>query len=206
MSTKVKAPIRLTRTEQRAANRAALIGAARAAVADGGYDAMQLEDVAARVRLTKGAVYSIFGSKLDLLVAVLEDLNASVQPLIDLISAYPLSVPVEDMIERSWEEMMRGVVLGDSLMLEADLMSLVVRNEKVRDRLRELNRNSYAMLDPAFIGHPTRSGHICTEDDSRHLSRMLVTLFRGMSVGTLVDGSPPDPELVRRTLLALVPQ
>ncbi|HET6509675.1 MAG TPA: TetR/AcrR family transcriptional regulator [Baekduia sp.] len=63
---------RLSRIETQEANRRALLDATREVVAVGGA-AIRLEVVAERAGLTTGAIYSIFGSKSDLLVALLAD-------------------------------------------------------------------------------------------------------------------------------------
>ncbi|TCO62720.1 TetR/AcrR family transcriptional regulator [Actinocrispum wychmicini] len=77
----------MRRTEARQRNREALIDAALAEVAAHGYRATRLEDLADRAGLTTGAVYSIFGSKRELLAAAMERLVAefenAVAPLAD---------------------------------------------------------------------------------------------------------------------------
>ncbi|GAB4588036.1 TetR family transcriptional regulator [Nocardia sp. IFM 10818] len=67
--------MRLTRAEARQRNRAALIEAAIAEMAAKGYAAARLEDIAERADVTTGAVYSIFGSKQQLLAATVEQVG-----------------------------------------------------------------------------------------------------------------------------------
>jgi AcrR family transcriptional regulator len=63
---------RLTRQERKTQTRERLIDAAAAVFAEHGFEAATLDEVAAAAGYTKGAVYSNFTSKTDLLIALLE--------------------------------------------------------------------------------------------------------------------------------------
>lgn len=62
-----------TRAEQTAARRRGLIRAATELAAEGGYDAVQMRDVAARAGVALGTLYRHFASKDALLIAALAD-------------------------------------------------------------------------------------------------------------------------------------
>lgn len=62
-----------TRAEQTAARRQGLIRAATELAAEGGYDAVQMRDVAARAGVALGTLYRHFASKDALLIAALAD-------------------------------------------------------------------------------------------------------------------------------------
>jgi AcrR family transcriptional regulator len=64
--------VRLTRSQQTAATREDLLAAARRVFADRGYHAASLDEVAREAGYTKGAVYSAFGAKGRLFLAVYE--------------------------------------------------------------------------------------------------------------------------------------
>jgi AcrR family transcriptional regulator len=64
--------VRLSRDEQTAATREDLLQAARRVFADRGYHAASLDEVAREAGYTKGAVYSAFGAKGKLFLAVYE--------------------------------------------------------------------------------------------------------------------------------------
>src|SRR3954451_4005791 len=63
---------RTPRQERRAQTRAALLDAAEHLWAERGIRGASLDEIAARAGLTKGAVYSNFASKSDLVLALLE--------------------------------------------------------------------------------------------------------------------------------------
>jgi len=61
---------RRTRAEQRELTRAALLDAAAAAFAEHGVDGASIDDIAARAGFSRGAFYSNFDDKTDLLIAL----------------------------------------------------------------------------------------------------------------------------------------
>ncbi len=70
-------PERLTRQEQKAQTRDRLLDAAAELFAERGIEAASLDEIAAAAGYTKGAVYSNFSSKTDLVIALLERRIAS---------------------------------------------------------------------------------------------------------------------------------
>ncbi|MFD4669805.1 TetR/AcrR family transcriptional regulator [Lentzea sp. NPDC058450] len=75
--------VRLTRVEQQARTRAAVLAAAREEFAEHGFGPARVDRIAERAELTRGAVYSNFPSKRALYLAVLIDLvgKGSGEPL-----------------------------------------------------------------------------------------------------------------------------
>jgi AcrR family transcriptional regulator len=63
---------RLTRPERKSQTRTKLLEAAASVFAELGFEKATLDEVAAAAGLTKGAVYSNFASKTDLLIALIE--------------------------------------------------------------------------------------------------------------------------------------
>ncbi len=68
------ATVRLTRAERSAQTRGELLDAAQRRFFDAGYHATTLDDVADDAGYTKGAVYSTFGSKAGLFLALFDDI------------------------------------------------------------------------------------------------------------------------------------
>jgi AcrR family transcriptional regulator len=69
----VEKPKRMTRAEQRARTRAALIDAAGRVIADRGFHGASIEAITAEAGYTGGAFYSNFDSKEELFAALLEE-------------------------------------------------------------------------------------------------------------------------------------
>ena len=68
----VALPPRRTRAEQKQQTRDALIAAALVAFSRDGYNRASLDSVAGQAGFSKGAVYSNFGSKAELFLAVMD--------------------------------------------------------------------------------------------------------------------------------------
>lgn len=76
--------MRLTRAEAKAANRTALLDAARLLVGQNGAS-VSVDAIASAAGLTTGAIYSIFGSKNDLLVTLITENLARIHGFLDRI-------------------------------------------------------------------------------------------------------------------------
>jgi AcrR family transcriptional regulator len=63
--------------ERTEATRGAIVDAARGLFADAGYEATTIEDIARRAGVSKGALYHHYVDKVDVLVAVYEDLEVA---------------------------------------------------------------------------------------------------------------------------------
>ena len=69
--------MRLTREQQKVATRAALVDAARSVFARRGFQAATVEEIAAEAGFSTGAVYSNFGGKDELVLAVVDETIAA---------------------------------------------------------------------------------------------------------------------------------
>jgi AcrR family transcriptional regulator len=89
----------MSREEQAAATRAALIGAARSLFAERGYADVGTEEIVRRARVTRGALYHHFEDKRDLFRAVHEQLERElVEQIVRLIAG----------IDDPWELIVSG--------------------------------------------------------------------------------------------------
>ncbi len=126
-------PRRLTRGEQRSRTRSRLIGAAARVFARRGFEGASLSEIADEAGFTKGAVYSNFASKEDLLLTVLEE--HLVHRLDDVRSAFAETGSLDDVRAG-------GTTLARIADVDADLWVLFVefwtrasRDPRVRQRL-----------------------------------------------------------------------
>ncbi len=73
--------------ERRARTRRQLLDAARAAFAERGFDGGSLDAIAATAGLSKGAVYAHFPTKLDLYLAVIDEVLSEARQRVDAVAA-----------------------------------------------------------------------------------------------------------------------
>jgi len=124
------------RAEAKAANRRALLDAAIALIARDGAGA-RLDAIADAAGLTTGAIYSIFGSKNDLLVAVLADEISRVDTAID---GYDPALPLDAVIDRyvqTWIATYSGYSKTQAA-FELHLLLSAVESDDLRLRLTEM--------------------------------------------------------------------
>jgi AcrR family transcriptional regulator len=127
---------RLTRTETQEANRRALLDATREVVAVGGA-AIRLEVVAERAGLTTGAIYSIFGSKRDLLVALLTDelARADATGPLEADPALTLAEVITRYVE-TWQSTYAGPSKGTTA-FELQVLLSALEDERLLAQLKE---------------------------------------------------------------------
>ena len=126
----------MRRAEAKAANRRALLDAATALIARDGAGA-RLDAIADAAGLTTGAIYSIFGSKNDLLVAVLADEISRVDVAID---GYDPALPLDAVIDRyvhTWIATYSGYSKTQAA-FELHLLLSAMEGDDLRLRLTEM--------------------------------------------------------------------
>lgn len=126
----------MRRAESKAANRRALLDAATALIARDGAG-VRLEAIADAAGLTTGAIYSIFGSKSDLLVAVLADEISRVDLAADGYDPALSLAAVIDRYVQTWIATYSGYSKTQAA-FELHLLLSAVESEDLRLRLTEM--------------------------------------------------------------------
>jgi AcrR family transcriptional regulator len=128
---------RLTRQEQRERNRLNLLEAAEKVFAERGIQGASIDEVADEAGLTKGAVYSNFAGKDDLLLAVMRDrLSQEAQAQAErlLHSGRDADELIEEFGEY-WVEVVRGETQEKFAQMTVELMIHATRHPAVREQL-----------------------------------------------------------------------
>ena len=110
-------PARLTLTTGQEARRARVLGAALELASAGGYDAVQMRDVATRARVALGTIYRYFRSKDELLAAALVEWARSVEREVSAVPPAGATVAdrVVDVLRRASQAMERDPNLTAAL-------------------------------------------------------------------------------------------
>ena len=109
-----------TRAAQAAATRAALIAAARQSFGSRGFAETSLDDIVARARVTKGALYHHFGGKDDLFAAVYEQVLREVSDRV--VSEFLRPDP--------WEALLAGCGLWIDAHLDPAVQRIAMRDAR----------------------------------------------------------------------------
>ncbi|MFI7632824.1 TetR/AcrR family transcriptional regulator [Nonomuraea sp. NPDC049400] len=167
----------MTRAETKERNRRALLDAARRIVARDGYRA-RLEEIAEEAELTTGAVYSLFGSKNGLLIALVTDYLG---PHYESAEAIPASLDVLETVD-AFARHYRGLCEDPDalrhLSFEISLQDLALRDPELRPRLAASVRAHEERLAVLLAGRSHDAAPLTLRQ-----ARRLATALRGLLVG-----------------------
>ncbi|WP_086826958.1 TetR/AcrR family transcriptional regulator [Allokutzneria sp. NRRL B-24872] len=170
------------RAENRRRNTDALVSAARGLFTEHGYEAVGIEAIAEEAGLTTGAIYSIFGAKHGLLLAVLDEvfdqLGAAVLPL-----RQDSGLSAEEVLE-GYAAAYRAIVSSLDgqrvLRLELEALALTLRDERMRERVTERDLTRSEDVVHLLTNRRTDSGPL-DEERARRMAVALTALMRGLA-------------------------
>ena len=173
----------MRRAEAKAANRRALLDAATALIARDGAG-VRLDAIADAAGLTTGAIYSIFGSKNDLLVAVLADEISRVDTAID---GYDPALPLDAVIDRyvqTWIATYSGYSKTQAA-FELHLLLSAMESDDLRLRLTEMLDAEIGQLARLFenrIIDPARPSARTTPQQATAIAKAIKAVLTGFGL------------------------
>jgi AcrR family transcriptional regulator len=191
------------RSARKAATRAKLLQAAARVYAAHGFAGATLDDVAEEAGLTKGAVYGHFGSKDNLLVALMEEY---------LAAEIAEQVALFDRDETTWKRPLAG---SDQWMHELDetpdAFRLLIefwlaagRDEQLRERFAgglEALRRTFAQFAADSAADAGRPG---SPESARHIANVMLGLSLGLGMIRVADRDHLSPALLGTALSVLI--
>jgi AcrR family transcriptional regulator len=188
---------RLTRAESKARTRGELVGAARQVFLERGYHAASVEAVAEAAGYSTGAVYSAFGSKADLFLAVLDARVAERAGQMHRIAAMVTTVAeLGERLARQYTALNRTERAWSLLVME--FWPHAARDPDLRRRFAERHEVLKAATARVVEETLARSGErlaLATE----HVATVSAALANGMALERLTN-----PDAVPDDLLAMV--
>lgn len=185
------------RAETRRQNIEALTRAADRLFAEYGYQAVGIERIAEEAGLTTGAIYSTFGSKQALLLAVLDG---------RLDRAAAAAQPPGGGPELTVEEALAGYARAYSaeiasldgrnvLRLELEALALALQDEThgrdLLDRIGYTRRHLTRLLAGRRTSHAGRPP--LTSEEAAQLASAVAALLHGLALQAIAETEPPDP-------------
>ncbi|HXB15231.1 MAG TPA: helix-turn-helix domain-containing protein [Solirubrobacteraceae bacterium] len=191
------------REERKAQTRARLLEAAAAVYARRGFDGATLDEVAAEAGFTKGAVYSHFGSKENLLLALSHQQR---------IAQLTEQLELFDRERTSWERPLAGSARWmevlreepDRFRLFVELWVRAQRDERLRERLAAGVEDLREMLAGFARDSAADAGTEPDAEADRQLANVFVALTMGMGIVSLLDERALPPELLGNALSVLI--
>ncbi|MEM9513463.1 MAG: helix-turn-helix domain-containing protein [Actinomycetota bacterium] len=193
------------RAAKKAHNRAALLDAARELMMRDGYRDTLLDTVAERVGLTKGAIYSIFGGKAQLLVALIEagdvdvgwpSLDALIDPSLDLEGQAAA-------FAGEWARLSGLRVPMSAHAFALEVASLTLRDPELFDAQAERMSHHVAALATVFAGRRSPSGATVTRLGADVFAPAFAALMQGLAQRAFNNPSERSPVAFERAATAL---
>jgi len=191
-----------TRQETSARNRESLLDAAAKVIGKSGLAGASLQEIAAAAGLTKGAVYSQFDSKEDLLVELLDRrFEIGHAQLLEVLSG---DVPMAERLVQldTWHRGERG---NGRLWatLELELSIAAARQPKLRRKLRIRQRRSREFLSQ-MIERIASEHQLTLPLPPKDFAIVLSALSDGLLVHWLNDAKAVPDDLFARFIIATV--
>jgi AcrR family transcriptional regulator len=175
----------MTRAEAKEHNRRTLLDAARRIVARDGHRA-KLEEIAEQADLTTGAIYSLFGSKNGLLIALVADhLGPHDEGLEQLLPADLALVDAVDAFARHYRRLCEDPDALRHLSFEISLQDLALRDPELQPKLAASVRAHEERLAALLTGR-SHDGAPLTPRQAQRLATAVRGLLVGLSQGVIL--------------------
>jgi AcrR family transcriptional regulator len=195
-------PRRLSRAESKAKTRARILEAAKAVFEREGYHGASLERIAATAGFTKGAVYSTFDSKADVMLALLEGRAEWMQAdLTEILAAAPTAEEFVAAIAR--HNAARVAVERDWLAASNEFVIVAGRDEKLRPRYAELHELALSAVADSIRSWTLGSGERLAISP-RRAAAAVIALHKGLVLEGMISPAGLSEELFVETQLALL--
>lgn len=190
------------RRPPRSFTRQALLAAAITVFARQGIARTSLSEIAAEAGLTKGAVYSNFASKDELLLAIME--NHLIERMKDATSVFDGELATPDAVRAAGARLLASVVADATwhqLLLE--YWTMAVHDEAVMTKLSARRRELRATIASAIAAAADAHG-VTLPITPEELAVTLMALSNGYAVERSIDESAVPPDLFQKVLTLLV--
>jgi AcrR family transcriptional regulator len=184
----------LTREESAQRNAGRLLDAAEMVFIERGYHATTVGAVAARAGLTTGAIYSRFGSKADLFLALLEARNARALPA--AAAMFGEADSAEELVAtfgRWWAARLAEGPAWSLALIE--FWTSAGRDPALLERFAESHRRLMSAIGEVIDAAAARIG-VELAVPSTDLARVTSALGRGLEIERLLDEAAVDDQLI----------
>jgi AcrR family transcriptional regulator len=178
---------RWTRQRRLEHTRSLLLDAAEEVFVKQGFGGAALEDIAEVAGYTRGAIYSHFGTKEELFLAVIErHLQRFLDSFEDVIGAFE---SLDDLDVGRFAERWRDLTIGgpDSAALGLEFSLFLLRNPDARERLAAKREETVQSLSDYIDTHVERLGGTL-KTPAKTLARILIASNEAITISGHLDG------------------
>jgi len=182
--------------------RARIANAAERLFSEKGFRATTMDDVAARLGVSKGALYLYFPSKVDLLREIQAGSRRVARSWIADALARPDPV---DALVSDFERMTRRMLEPKETALWFEILAEAAHDPAIRSALRFDHDEDRRMMR-RFVAELERQGRIASDTDAELLAFLVLGLFRGAVWDLSVGYSPTTTaRLLRAAIRTILP-
>ena len=196
---------RWTRQRRLEHTRGVLLDAAEEVFAKRGFGGTALEDIAEVAGYTRGAIYSHFGTKEELFLAVTErHLLRFLDGFEDVIGSFESlgDLNVAQFAER-WREL--TIAGPDSAALGYEFSLFLLRNPGAQERLAAKREETIRSLADYIASHIARLGGTLTIP-AQALARVLIASHAGITIGAHLDGEDLYEPFLKMVMANVIPK
>jgi AcrR family transcriptional regulator len=191
-------PRRLTRAEEQARTRSRLLEAAAEVISQRGLDRATLDEMAAFAGLTKGAIYSNFASKDDVVVALIEArLESHFEGLENAIDGSGELTAQTTQAAQAWLAALDAS--EESFLLSIEFALYLARNPELRDHFAahyQKLRHKYAQIVQMYGA--SEKGELPMS--AEHMSMIYMAVIEGLSIAKLRQPNAVPDHLFAKAL------
>ncbi|MGA2385948.1 MAG: TetR/AcrR family transcriptional regulator [Candidatus Bathyarchaeia archaeon] len=163
--------------------RCKIVKAARVVFAQKGYHEATMDDIAKEVGVSKGALYSYFESKEDILKEISLQSHQTLRDTLRETGKFTNLEAVLEQVYTAITEKYKG-----NLHTHFEIIALSSHDPKIRQIVREEYQKDIEAVE-AFVEEKKKQGAIRTDVDARVLSELFTALYMG-TLAKLVIGFP----------------
>ncbi|OMC32175.1 TetR family transcriptional regulator [Mycolicibacterium fortuitum] len=181
-----------------------LLDAAEEVFARKGFDGAALEDIAEVGGYTRGAIYSHFGSKAELFLAVIERQRQQfLDGFADVIATFHLLDDLDaDELGDRWRDLVAAEG-PDRAVLGSEYTLFLLRNPEARERVAAQREETVrALADYISKGAARLGGHVSIP--AVDLARVILAANDGVTLNSLLDGQAVYRPFLRMVLANIV--
>ncbi|WP_270264274.1 TetR/AcrR family transcriptional regulator [Kocuria marina] len=187
----------------RTATRRRLVASSAGVFAEKGIDGASVGELCAAAGFTRGAFYSNFATKLDLAVAVFEDL---VDSLIDRLDSgleqwLDSDADTQEVVTRIIEGVTDQTANMNVQAVRLELFLAAFRSSEVRDVVRPLRNKLYGAVETA-LGRVAESQHLEFTIPAADMTRLMLTSYSGQLTDRMAVGDITDQKVIPTMWLA----
>jgi AcrR family transcriptional regulator len=185
---------RARRRPTRAQTRERLLAAAATVFAERGYEQASLDEISATAGLTKGAIYSSFGSKDDLFYALM---SAQINDRLSQITSSIGSHTTFAELSRDAGRVLSDATAGDPKwhLTFIEFWTRAMRNPKLRRDLAAHRRAARDAIAGSLEDHAARLG-VTLPLPAPQLAIVLLALSNGLAIEQLLEPEDADESLL----------